>query len=192
VLPDILSVVRRYARGTVLDVGCGVGAYRLALRDEPGVVVHSLEYDAASAVAARRNGVNVIRGDARALPVRDRAVGTVIAIELLEHVDDPERAVAELARVARLNAIVTVPNAGVIPQLYPWGVVPWHLMERTHVSFFSACTLEALLRTGFAHVQVGYGARSFGFPGAPPLYDHLVGLAAHGPDDLRPAGRPRR
>jgi SAM-dependent methyltransferase len=189
VQPDILDVVRRHARDTVLDVGCGVGAYGLALTERRAGTVRGVEYDAAAAGAARRDGLAVIRGDARQLPIRDRAVDTIVAVEVIEHVEGPEQVVAEFARVTRQNVIVTVPNASVIPHLAPCSVVPWHLLEATHVNFFSTGTLEALLRGGFRHVQVGYCVRLGAFPGLPPLYYHLVGLAAHEPAGLEPPGR---
>jgi SAM-dependent methyltransferase len=40
-----------------------------------------------------------IVADAQALPVRDKAAGSVVCLEVLQYVERPERAVAEIARV---------------------------------------------------------------------------------------------
>src|SRR5262245_57756346 len=49
------------------------------------------------------------------------------------------------------------------------GVVPWHLLERSHVNFFSARSLEQLLQRYVRTVRVGYFQR-FPMPDAPPIY----------------------
>jgi SAM-dependent methyltransferase len=190
--PETLSIVRRFAGPHVLDLGCGAGPYTLALR-EAGHTVQALEYDETPARVARERGVPVVRGDGRRLPFPDGLFDTVVAVEVIEHIEAAAETVAECARVTRGNFLVSVPNAAVIPHLWPAGVVPWHLLEATHVNFFSAGSLEALLRRSFAHVLVGFYARSYFFPHLPPLYAHLYAVAAHEADAVRPvASRPRR
>src|SRR5262249_29865733 len=48
-------------------------------------------------------------GDAVALPYPDRSFDLVVAIEVLEHVPQPERALRELARVGTGSLIASVP-----------------------------------------------------------------------------------
>jgi SAM-dependent methyltransferase len=177
---EMLAILCRHAGPRVLDLGCGAGPYGEALR-AAGHEVHGVEYAPVPAELARARGLPVVRADARRLPFRDRAFDSVSAVEVLEHVERPEVAVAECARVTRGNLVVSVPNAAAIPHLFPWGVVPWHVLEATHVNFFSAATLETLLRGSFAHVTVGYYLRAFRFPEAPPLYAHLFAVASHDP-----------
>jgi SAM-dependent methyltransferase len=178
--PEMLDIARRHAGRRVLDLGCGAGPYALALA-RSGHEVHGVEYAAGTAALARATGLSILRADARRLPFADRSVDTVLAVEVLEHVPAPAHAVAECARIARRGLVVSVPNAAVIPHLFPWGVVPWHLLEATHVNFFSAGSLETLLRRGFPHVEVGFYARTYRFPDAPPLYAHLFAVASHHP-----------
>ncbi len=185
VFPPMLAITRRYVRGSVLDLGCGAGPYAAAHR-AAGRAVYGLEWSARGASLARAGGLAVVRGDARRLPFPDACVDTVIAVEVLEHVPDAALAVRECARVARVNLVVSVPNAAVIPHLFRAGVVPWHLLEATHVNFFSARTLEQLLRKVFRHVVVGYYARAYPFPDTAPLYAHLFAVGAHDPAGVRP------
>jgi hypothetical protein len=52
----------------------------------------------AGAELARGRGLDVVRGDATRLPVRDSSLGLVVAFDVLEHIEDHEAAAAELFR----------------------------------------------------------------------------------------------
>jgi 2-polyprenyl-6-hydroxyphenyl methylase/3-demethylubiquinone-9 3-methyltransferase len=88
----------------VLDLGCGAGflANDLAAR---GHRVTGLDTSAeALAVARRYDGSHTAQylvGDARAVPFADASFDAVCAMDLLEHVTEPERVIAEAARVLR-------------------------------------------------------------------------------------------
>jgi SAM-dependent methyltransferase len=82
----------------ILDVGCGDG--RLAsLYTAPEVVC--VDSSAASVDAALERGLDARRADVRELPFEDGAFDAVTCNHTLYHVDDRDRAVAELARVVR-------------------------------------------------------------------------------------------
>jgi 2-polyprenyl-6-hydroxyphenyl methylase/3-demethylubiquinone-9 3-methyltransferase len=102
--PWIASEIARVvgAQARVLDLGCGAGllANDLAAR---GYRVAGLDstpenLDVARARDATRS-VEYRRGDATCLPYADASFDVVCAMDLLEHVDHPERLVAEAARV---------------------------------------------------------------------------------------------
>jgi 2-polyprenyl-6-hydroxyphenyl methylase/3-demethylubiquinone-9 3-methyltransferase len=87
--------------GAVLvDVGCGAGllAPHVAGKGYRHVGVDLVR----SALAqAARHGVDPVNGDARAVPLTDGCADVVSAGELLEHVPDWPRAVAEACRILR-------------------------------------------------------------------------------------------
>jgi len=92
--------------GRVLDLGCGVGHsyHRLAPRETVGV-----DIDPAALEGQERD---TVAADMRALPFDDASFSSVIAVQSIEHVPDPERAVAEAARVLEPDgaAVFVTPN----------------------------------------------------------------------------------
>jgi ubiquinone/menaquinone biosynthesis C-methylase UbiE len=101
---------------SVLDVGCGEGVLtsQWAARVPDGRVVGiDLEDPSLQAEWARRTAPNLEYRvmKAESLPFSDGEFGLAAAIEVLEHVPDPEHTVAEMARVARGGfLLVSVPR----------------------------------------------------------------------------------
>ncbi len=100
---------------SVLDVGCGEGVLttQWAERLDGGRVVGiDLEDEqlATEWEKRRRENLEFQTVDGRELPFADGEFDLVAAIEALEHITDPERTVAEMARVARRHLLVSVPH----------------------------------------------------------------------------------
>jgi len=85
--------------GTVLDVGCADGVLRAAL-PAPGPWLVGLD---TSRTLLRDHPAPVVQADAARLPVRDRAVDAVTAVNVLYHLPDPMPAVHEARRVLRAS-----------------------------------------------------------------------------------------
>lgn len=95
----------------VLDVGCGTGSltYALAARARFKSITGIDFSPAYVAHAARRNSDSRIAfetGDACALPYADRSFDRVLSLLMLHFVREPNKAVAEMRRVARPGATV--------------------------------------------------------------------------------------
>jgi 2-polyprenyl-3-methyl-5-hydroxy-6-metoxy-1,4-benzoquinol methylase len=136
------------APGTVLDVGCGEGVLteQWADRIAPGRIVGiDLEDPKLVAEWAGRTRPNLTFAPMEVEDLRfaDGEFDLVAATEVLEHVAGPERALAEMARVARGHLLVSVPheplwralNMARGAYLRQLGNTPGHLNHWTRRSF---------------------------------------------------------
>lgn len=100
---------------SVLDVGCGEGVLThqwAKLLGERRIVGIDLDDDKLKAEWAGRQRPNLEYRTipAENLPFADGEFDLASAIEVLEHVPDPEHTVAEMARVASRHLLVSVPR----------------------------------------------------------------------------------
>jgi 2-polyprenyl-3-methyl-5-hydroxy-6-metoxy-1,4-benzoquinol methylase len=105
----------RAAPRSVLDVGCGEGVltheWAESLGNGPIVGIDLDDPKLRSEWEGRqRPNLSYQVADATALSFADGEFDLAAAIEVLEHVPDPEATVAEMARVARRHLLVSVPR----------------------------------------------------------------------------------
>jgi SAM-dependent methyltransferase len=107
----VRRVLRRHApaRARILDVGCGTGATTAGLRVFGPVL--GLDLGGEALVRARERDLPVARSSAARLPVPPGAFDVVVALDLLEHLDDDLAAAGEirLALAPGGLLLVTVP-----------------------------------------------------------------------------------
>ena len=103
------------APGSVLDVGCGEGvlteqwADRIAPRRIVGIDLDDPKL-AGEWAGRQRPNLTFAAMEVERLQFADKEFELVAATEVLEHVTDPERALAEMARVAGRHLLVSVPH----------------------------------------------------------------------------------
>ena len=95
------------AEWTVGDLGCGTGQMTSALAPFVGRVI-AVDASAAMLQAARKRlqgfeNVELRRGDLEALPVDDARLDAATLTLVLHHLPEPQRALAEVARVLKPN-----------------------------------------------------------------------------------------
>ena len=143
----------------LLDIGCGAGRHSLeAVRRGASVVAVDLSQTDLR-VAARTvedyGAVEVpdpgsfvgVRGDARRLPFADASFDRVIASEVLEHIPDDHRAVAELVRVLRPGGTLAVTVPRWLPERICWALSrDYHEVPGGHVRIYRGHQLATLLR----------------------------------------------
>ena len=152
----------------VLDMGCGAGRHAFALYRR-GADVVALDLDEAELkdvagmfAAMREEGeapdgatAQAVRGSAYALPFEDESFDRVVAAEVLEHLPQDERAMAELFRVLKPGGLlaVTVPRWG--PELVCWALSSaYHEVEGGHVRIYRGDELRRrLTRAGLTPVD---------------------------------------
>jgi len=92
----VVEAVARYARGRLLDVGCGERPYAEEMEVSAESCV-SLEFD-----RKRYAGMGPeVWGSGLALPFGDESFDTVFSSQVLEHVPEPAQMVGEIGRVLR-------------------------------------------------------------------------------------------
>ena len=113
-LQEIDAAVLAAAPGSILDVGCGEGivTQRLAAVSSSATIGVDLGTEALEQEWRRREGgrLSFRPGSAYDLPFEDGSFDLVCALEVLEHLERPRDALAELARVSRGSVLVSVPR----------------------------------------------------------------------------------
>lgn len=129
--------------GLVLDLGCGTGhSYReLAPRISVGVDVEP------SVLVGQQRETRV--ADMRSLPFPDEHFASVLSVQSLEHVPDPESVLSEVVRVLQPGgrAVFVTPNRLTFGR--PYEVIdPYHYVE------YDPAELRELCATAFGRAEV--------------------------------------
>jgi SAM-dependent methyltransferase len=137
---------------SLLDIGCGEGvltqqwAQRLGGRRVVGI---DLDDPALHAEWRQRSAPNLEYRVMRAenLPFADDEFDLVTAIEVLEHVPDPEHTLAEMARCAQRHLLVSVPREPLWRGLNMARGAYWSALGNTpgHLNHWSRRAFVALL-----------------------------------------------
>ncbi|MGD0881625.1 MAG: class I SAM-dependent methyltransferase [Acidimicrobiales bacterium] len=141
------TVIERMGGGTVLDVGCGQG-FESARFLGPTRRVVGVDYSEEAVGLARGNygavGLETAQMNALALGLGQGSFDWACSSHLIEHFDDPEGHVAELARVLHDDgtAFFLTPNA------------PADFENPFHIHLFEPPELRALLARYFHDVTV--------------------------------------
>lgn len=141
------TVLERLGGGTVLDVGCGQGFESARLLAEHREVVGA-DYSPEAVTTARRRwgpgGLRVAQMDALALGFATGSFAWACSSHLIEHFEEPEGHVGELARVLAADgtAFFLTPNA------------PADFENPFHIHLFEPDELRTLLGRHFHDVRV--------------------------------------
>jgi mycothiol synthase len=118
-----LALLELAPGGTVLDVGCGNGPELERLAEIVGRRGHVVGLERSTALIAdarsrgrERRPIELVHGDAAALPFGDGEFDACRADRTLQHLDRPEVALREMARVTRPGGRVVVTESR-------WGLV---------------------------------------------------------------------
>jgi SAM-dependent methyltransferase len=157
--PERVELFRRYVGGPdrrVLDLGCRDGAMTRAYTEGNDVV--GVDADREALAEAEKLGIETRWADLdQQLPFEDGSFDVVVAGELLEHLRDPRRLVAEVRRVLRGGGtfVASVPNAYRVKNRLRFLLGRRPEDDPTHLQMFSPNEVRTLL-AGFEDVQVHF------------------------------------
>lgn len=127
------------ASGLLLEVGCGAGFSTERIRPWLPTGVQYLGSDVGATLlvkaSCRNPGLSFVRQSVYRLPFEDASVDAVVMLEVLEHLDDPSAALAELRRVCRGPVLLSTPREPIWCALNmargkywgDWGNTPGHV-----------------------------------------------------------------
>ncbi len=174
----MLNIVVKHAGPRILDVGCGHGINCSELVKR-GFQCVGIEINEEYAQEAQKH-IEAYPMRAEQMDFPDKSFDTVVMMEVLEHIQDPYAALAEVVRVARKNLILSVPNLAPLEVCVEYNVIMHHFFEVTHLNFFTKPMLERFLKNFFPHVEVGEFAQFFNISGR-KLHYHLYAIGSFEP-----------
>lgn len=141
------------AQDSVLDIGCGDGPFvQFCAQRGAEVIFADIDADKVAGVERALQGSNAramlpLVTDANPIPLPDARVNKVVAMEVLEHVEDPAQFMRELVRVGRPGALylITVPDPlgeSVQKDLAPDS----YFQHPNHIRVFERDAFEQLIR----------------------------------------------
>ena len=162
---DIVDALPRPI-GTVLDVGCGSGGVAAGLRRAGASRLTGIEVVPEQAELARAHYDHVVAAPVeQALEQLEGPFDTILCLDVLEHLVDPEQVLRDLhgvaAPAARLQ--VSLPNARHVSLMKDlvfrgtFGYTEWGHRDATHLRWFTRRDIvEAMERTGWAVQRVSH------------------------------------
>jgi SAM-dependent methyltransferase len=155
----------------VLDMGCGAGRHAFEMyRRGADVIALDMDADELAGVSVIFGAMreqdevpagaeaDVKQGDALNLPFPDGEFDRVVAAEVLEHIPEDVRAIAELVRVLRPGGSMAVTVPRWLPEQICWALSDeYHEVEGGHVRIYSTAELVTKLESaGMRHVGTDY------------------------------------
>jgi len=136
--PDSLTrkralLTKQLVKNPSIDVGCNTAGYTMFCGMDMG-----LDFVKKHLLQAKSQSVKTefVCGDAVCLPFRNKVFETVVAMEIIEHVDNPEDLVREICRVGK-SIIVTTPYGSLEA---PVG----YELRAQHLTVFTEDSLKAM------------------------------------------------
>jgi len=140
----------------VLDAGCGEGFVIERLNKDWAAEFMGLdiEEDALKIAKEKNPQVSFQQASVYQLPFRDKSFDLVILSEVLEHLEDPAKALEEIKRVAKDYTLISVPHEPVwrfgnmarLKYLRSFGNTPGHVNHWTRRAFIGLISSHFIIK----------------------------------------------
>ena len=155
---DLNRLFQKTKARNVLDVGCGEGYVSSYIKQHNDVDILALDLEKKIIDKAKtlHEGVTFVTGDIYNLKYKDESYDCVIASEILEHLENPNKGIKEVHRVSKKYCLFSVPNEPFwrmanmarLTYLSRLGNTPGHVQNWTRWQF------KKLLKNHFSKVTV--------------------------------------
>ncbi len=156
-LNTVINELDNFNPASLLDLGGGEGIVSRLIKDKLNLSTDIADISLGSLnIAGRLTTSNRILADIYNLPFQNGSYETVICLEVLEHLNHPEKALKEIGRVTSAGAIISVPNTPFfrlgnlfsLKNLKNFGDDPGHRMS------FNTQKLKKMLKKEFNKIEV--------------------------------------
>lgn len=110
---ELIALLKTVPHKSILDAGCGEG-FSLNRIKKAGIeaTMEGVDMEEAAIMIGKKlfPDFNLKLGSIYKLPYKDNSFDVVLCNEVLEHLDDPQKALSELNRVSKSHLILSVPN----------------------------------------------------------------------------------
>lgn len=127
---EAIEEARKYAKGKLVDIGCGRMPYR---KDLEPLVSEYIGVDHPEVSKLYKGVKPEVLADAKKLPFKEKSFDIALLLQVLEHVDDPAKVIKEAARVLKPKGVLIIS----IPFFYPLHDMPYDFGRYTPTSFKS-------------------------------------------------------
>lgn len=142
---DLNGIKSYIQRGSILDIGCGIGHF-LSVAKADGWNVYGIEISPFAASVCKKKGLDVFIGNFSDADYNYNMFDVITAFDVLEHVVDPNPFVEKVVGMLKKNGlfVVSVPNVASFAakvKKCKWSqfIVPEHL------NYFSSQTMKKFL-----------------------------------------------
>lgn len=151
-------LARRYGKrgGRLLEIGSGMGHLVGQLEDSFETYGMDLNHWAVEQSKAVIDESALQTASAEELPFVDRSFDVVIIKHIVEHLTNPEKAIAEIGRVTTPGGVLILATPNLDSLLKPWKGEKWiGYQDPTHISLHPPATwLGWIQKSGFSLIRV--------------------------------------
>lgn len=166
--PEVLNLVPTHTK-RLLELGCGMGAMAINLKEKYNCEVIGIEIDSTVAEFAKHNLDTVYSADVEQFDLSKLGkFDCIVCADVLEHLRDPWKIVKELSNLLNVGGqlVISLPNIAnieIIKELLQadFSYRDAGLLDRTHLRFFTRKTMrtlfpENLIITSLSGTTIGY------------------------------------
>lgn len=145
------SLIKPIKPESILDVGCGEGFSLVQLKQKGvGKKLEGVEYSKTAIALGKKVDPKLIIkfGTVYDLPYKNNSFDLILCTEVLEHLDDPGKALSEILRVSKRHILFSVPNEPffMLSNLLRGKNLKRFGNDEGHINHFTIYSLQKLLK----------------------------------------------